>query len=1710
MMANFDNQRIEILESLRIMDTLPEKEYDTITELAATICDVPFAVVSLVGKDRQFFKSKVGLTDKGTPIDESICYQAIQNNDSIFIVEDTRTDPRFKYFPSVVGNPHLVYYAGVPLKATNGIPVGTLCVLDDKPKQLSKRQIHALKNLAYQVEKILTLRKSLFELEESHQELEVQTQKMQTIIEATKVGIWNWKIQPDQIVVDTRWAEMLGYTVADFSNTNIQQYIDLIHPVERKEIEAGIFGFLEGQEDYFKYRCRMAHKSGHFIWVENTGKIILRDPDGKPIQATGTHTDITEKTIREIHFKALSNNIPGAVFRYRKYTDGTDGMEVISGKAFELWGIQPKEVIGNVELIRINYNKEDLKSYKESIEESARMRSTWNHEWRYHHPDGSTRWHRGSGNPTVQPDGSFIWDCIITDVTKDVESKQQLMLAEEKSRNNEKLMLEAQHLAKMGSWKLNCLSNTMEWSEPLSKVYEIDYLPELDYFDSFFKFVIPEDKSRVLRLFEKARETGETFCIEFEILTDTGNRKYIEAMGYSQKNTEGTVHTLLGTAQDITQSKNFQNALEESNQRFKYVTKATFDVIWDWNLETGEVYFGENFTEHFGDISFPGLSMVHSVIQRLHPSEINEIVNKTKEHLDGNDTNWSHDHRFLKADGSFAFVTNKAIIIRDEHRKACRVIGAMQDITKRKEEEHRLRLLESVVTHTEDAVIITEAEPFEQPGPRILYVNESFTKMTGYSMEEVLGKNPRILQGEATNPEVLKNFGKALRNWQPAEITVLNYKKNREPFWVNIRVKPVANEVGFFTHWFSLQRDVTDKINEERQKKLLAEISQLLNKGYPTKDTLEKVLHEIVKFGDLLLAEVWLVSTDKKSISLNSYSPKNEETDIFYLEYAPIEDFYFGQGIPGNLWLEKKLHIWEDLDQLDFISRKNSFYKLGIYKIIGVPMFSNDEYIGCLTLGFKKEAYIPSFYPELFEALSSMLGNEIMRKKAETELDQLFLNAPDIIGIADRNGFFVKVNPAFCKMLGYTEKEITTAPFVNWLHPDDLVKTKKEYKDRLFNNTLSKGFINRYRTITGTYRWISWNISQLEEDNRYSFCYGRDITETIELRRLLDTANRMARIGGWEINLENRTVYLSEISFNIYELPEGKPIFLEELIHFFHPQRRNEFEAHLKLAIEQGLSWDIKLPVITTTGKEIWIRTIGQVEWQQDKVFRIFGSLQDIHSRKMAELAFEKEYTEKKEILESIGDVFFTIDRERVVTYWNKQAEKILRIPADQIIGHPLEKELEIKGLEQIHYQLATQDLATVSREIYLDKLGRWVEMTAYPTGKGHSVYLKDITYRKDAEEKVRLYNKRFVMVSKATNDAIWEWDMENDLLYQGDGFLNLFGYEPGYIQGNSLSIWQNRVHPEDWEKMDGYFEKVIKDKGLFKFSSEYRYIKSDGSFAFVIDRGVVVRNADGNAIRLIGATQDISDRKKYEESLMLLNKELANHAKELAISNEELEKFAFVASHDLQEPLRMVSSFLMQLDKKYGHLHDEKAKQYIHFAVDGAKRMRQIILDLLEYSRVGKEQEQPEYISLNEVVDEVKLMLHKLIEEKRAIIQTHHLPSVWAFRSSIFRVFQNLIGNAVKYSKESELAKIEINTKEDTDAWVISIKDNGIGIEASYFEKIFIIFQKLHPKDVYEGTGMGLSIVKKIVESFGGQIWLESTPQEGSTFYFSIPKKEN
>jgi PAS domain S-box-containing protein len=371
--------------------------------------------------------------------------------------------------------------------------------------------------------------------------------------------------------------------------------------------------------------------------------------------------------------------------------------------------------------------------------------------------------------------------------------------------------------------------------------------------------------------------------------------------------------------------------------------------------------------------------------------------------------------------------------------------------------------------------------------------------------------------------------------------------------------------------------------------------------------------------------------------------------------------------------------------------------------------------------------------------------------------------------------------------------------------------------------------------------------------------------------------------------------------------------------------------------------------------------------------------------------------------------------------------------------------------------------------------------------------FFRDITERKRAGEALKESEQRFRSFVENATVGIYRTTPEGHFLMANPTLVRMLGYQ------DLAELAVRNLEGQGFEP--GYPRQVFRERmerdgevhGL-----EAAWTTRDGSMIFVRESGHVVRGESGGVLYYEGVVEDITERKRAEEKLKQTLDDLER-------SNKELEQFAYVASHDLQEPLRMVSSYTQLLARRYQGQLDATANEFIAYAVDGANRMQRLINDLLAYSRVGTCAKGFEPTDCTAVLDQALANLKAAIEKSGAAVIHDPLPTVMADNLQLIQLLQNLIGNAIKFHVEKP-PRIHVAAEQKGNEWVFSVRDNGIGIDPQYAERIFIIFQRLHTREEYPGTGIGLAICKKIVERGGGRIWVESQLGKGSTFYFTIP----
>jgi PAS domain S-box-containing protein len=470
-------------------------------------------------------------------------------------------------------------------------------------------------------------------------------------------------------------------------------------------------------------------------------------------------------------------------------------------------------------------------------------------------------------------------------------------------------------------------------------------------------------------------------------------------------------------------------------------------------------------------------------------------------------------------------------------------------------------------------------------------------------------------------------------------------------------------------------------------------------------------------------------------------------------------------------------------------------------------------------------------------------------------------------------------------------------------------------------------------------------------------------------------------------------------------------------------------------------------------------------------------------------------------------------DKEGTLIGVNQACLDIFGITADEIRGFNFfedaklteeAKELVRKGeigRFSISYDLEKPEITahftpTKKGIIHLDIINTPLKSDGSSHVKGYLVQLVDTTAHRLIEDALTNSEIRYRRLFETAQDGILILDAETEQITDVNPFLiDLLGYPKEEFLGRK--IWEIGAFRDEEASRAAFSE--LQKKGYVRYD-DLPLQTRDGRLIEVefISNSYLVEHH-----RVIQCNiRDITDRKRAEETLK-------EYAVNLKRSNEDLERFAYIASHDLQEPLRNVISFSQLLSRRYKGKLDPDADEFIAYMVDGAKRMENLVGDLLEYSRISSRAEPFNPTFCEEVVEKVLQNLYFQIQESNAVIKTESLPVVSADPAQLSMVFQNLIGNAIKF-RRNEPPYIHISSEKVDGMWKFAITDNGIGIDPAFNDRIFEIFQRLHTREEYPGTGVGLAIVKKIIERHGGKIWVESEIGKGSTFYFTLPESNN
>ncbi len=735
------------------------------------------------------------------------------------------------------------------------------------------------------------------------------------------------------------------------------------------------------------------------------------------------------------------------------------------------------------------------------------------------------------------------------------------------------------------------------------------------------------------------------------------------------------------------------------------------------------------------------------------------------------------------------------------------------------------------------------------------------------------------------------------------------------------------------------------------------------------------------------------------------------------------------------------------------------------------------------------------------------LPENILIPEVRADFELFFRISVDPMVIVTREGVLVDLNQAYEKIVGYTREEIYGLNG-GWdiVHPEDLMGVMEKMAIMNSGATPTINYEVRLKTKSGELKIVSFDAS-IDINKGLIYAIGRDVTESRQQQNNLNQSQfRLSfffdhAIDGMSIIVDGKYQMVNKAFLKIFGYDSENEILGRNYLDFVDP----EFYEKIKRIFEDDSTQLYNSRIIRKDGVFRNVEITGRTIEHQNQRVRI-SVWRDLDERKKVQDRIHESEERFKAVFQnsSLGILLANYNGDLVdanLTIIERLGFSQLDFKKMNLLDLVYEED-KILAHNAINGLLSGEVTRTCTEKRLKKKNGiiTWCRVTCNLMNVSESqklvlALIEDIDTQKKNEKALIESEEKFRAVYESSPMGILISRSPGIIYDLNPAFAEMMGYSESELKGkNLLEI----THPSDYQKTKKWLDKIF-NKEIQNYITEKQYVRKDGT-DFWAKAVVSTMNDLSDEVITVAIVENIEKKKKTEEALEHKNRELTQ-------INQELEHFAYVASHDLQEPLRTITSFIQILERRYIKKLDEDAQQFMGFVVEGAKRMQSLIHDLLEYSRINRYNTGYEKVDLNEVFNTINRVLKDKIESNDALVLAENLPTVYGSRLQLTQVFQNLVDNAIKFRAKKRKPEIIISVNDLGDKWELIFKDNGIGINQEYFQRIFVIFQRLHTPDEYTGTGIGLAICKKIIERHGGEIWVISKHGKGCEFHLTIAK---
>jgi PAS domain S-box-containing protein len=1149
---------------------------------------------------------------------------------------------------------------------------------------------------------------------------------------------------------------------------------------------------------------------------------------------------------------------------------------------------------------------------------------------------------------------------------------------------------------------------------------------------------------------------------------------------------------------DITERKRAEEALVQSEKRYQDLYDSAPDMYFSVNRgglirsvnKTGAEYLGYKKDELYGK---------KNILSLVHQKDLAMMKARLEEFFAGSIEKSELEFRMVKTDGSSIWMHEKTKVINDENGAPSELFIICRDVTERKRAEVMLREREELyrAMFEKNRAIKLLVDP--ETGS-IVDASESACEFYGFDIESIKHKNFFDI---STVPESELMY--ELQRAKKEEISYFVFKHklaSGEERYVEINTGPIDSKGRILL--FCIIHDITERkraeialVESEKKYKNLAENAPIAVTRFFAKDKCYDFVNEEFVRQSGYTMEEYNKLPDEKLIEM-IYAEDRDKVFSFYRDWSKEE-------YKGTKHIDYRI-----------INRFNKIIWLDTY----------------LYADFNPDGELLAINQICIDITEQKRSQEALTEN-ENRFRALIENGTDMITLIDYQGFIEYVSPSITRILGYQSEELIKHNVFDFVYEED-TKQIAFHLEKLLKNpgtTFTAQFRTRHKN--GSYVWVEGSGTNLIHEPAIGSIVVnfRDITERKRSEEELiiqkSYFQQLFENSPQGIVILDNTDKIVDANHGFerlfqYSLDEVKN---KNITSVLVPENLTEQAAQMTLFALKGEIIHKETVRKRKDGSLVDVSILAYPITLGNDQIGVYGIYSDISERKDTEKALRNSQVRYRAFVQQSSEGILRFEFLTPIPIKLPEEEQVRLIfkygylaecndtvakmfgysNADEIVGTRLNEillESDQRNVDYIRSFVKSNFRLNDAESHETDKKGETKYFLNNLVGIIENESLvriwgtqRDITETKRANEELRKIQFRLATLLSNLHDVVL-YETGGGEEFISENVIDLLGY-PASKFINNRNFFNSIIHPGDSKKLDEKVKEWEKAGKPGILNLEFRCRKGDGTYLWLEDHMVNVKSFD-EFENIAGVLIDITEHKTSEEKL----KQLAD---KLAVSNKELEQFAYVASHDLQEPLRMVASYIQLLKRKYQGQLGSEADEFIGFAVDGVLRMKTLINDLLVYSRVNTQETPFEPTDCNNIIKQVEINLKASIEESGAVIHYRSLPIVNGNPLQLTQLLQNLVSNAIKFRCE-ESPVVNISVKLTDNEWLFSVADNGIGIEKEFADRIFVIFQRLHNFTEYPGTGIGLAICKKIVEKHGGRIWVESEPGKGSTFYFTIP----